>query len=138
MRGISLSTENFVYFNRNAILACNIWRSFAYHSSKILISKVDKFYTGLLMIIQKNIIFVITQIHRVRSVSVSGETSRVKPSKKIFFLKLEKFFWNFWKKIFGYLVIKSDLGIITKPKKNLFYLIFNNIFPSRIFSGCLN
>ena len=51
MRGISLSTENFVCCNRNAILACNISRSFADHSSKILNSKVDKFYTGLTMII---------------------------------------------------------------------------------------
>ena len=54
MRGISLNTESFVYCNWNAILACNISRSFADHSSKILISKVDKFYTGLTMIIQKN------------------------------------------------------------------------------------
>ena len=37
-----------------AVLACNISRSFADHSSKILISKVDKFYTGFTMIIQKN------------------------------------------------------------------------------------
>ena len=49
-----VSTEHFVCCNRNAILACNISRSFADHSSKILISKVDKFYTGLTMIIQKN------------------------------------------------------------------------------------
>ena len=54
-RGISLSTENFVCCNRNAILfACKISRSFADHSSKISISKVDKFYTGHTMIIQKN------------------------------------------------------------------------------------
>ena len=46
--------KNFVCCNRNAILACNISRFFADHSSKILISKVDKFYTGLTMIIQKN------------------------------------------------------------------------------------
>ena len=51
---MSLSTENVVCCNRNAILACNISRSFADHSSKNLISKVDKFYTGLTMIIQKN------------------------------------------------------------------------------------
>ena len=36
------------------MLACNISRSFTDPSSKILISKVDKFYTGLTMIIQKN------------------------------------------------------------------------------------
>ena len=35
-------------------MACKISRSFADHSSKILISKVDKFYTGLTMIVQKN------------------------------------------------------------------------------------
>ena len=40
--------------NRNAILSCNISRSFADHSSMILNSKVDKFYTGLTIIIQKN------------------------------------------------------------------------------------
>ena len=34
-----------------AVSACNISRSFADHSSKILISKVDKFYTGLTMIV---------------------------------------------------------------------------------------
>ena len=33
---------------------CLISRSFADHSSKILISKVDKFYTGITMIMQKN------------------------------------------------------------------------------------
>ena len=54
MHGISLGTENFVCCNRNAILACNISRSFADHSSKIFNSKVDKFYTGLTMIIEKN------------------------------------------------------------------------------------
>ena len=54
-RGISLSTENVVCCSRNAILfACKISRSFADHSSKILISKVDQFYTGFIMIIQKN------------------------------------------------------------------------------------
>ena len=52
-RGISLSTKNFVCCNRNVILACNISRSFADHSSKILSSKVNKFYTGLTMILQK-------------------------------------------------------------------------------------
>ena len=52
---ISLSTENFVYCIRNAIFrACKISRSFADPPSKILISKVDKFYTGCTMIIQKN------------------------------------------------------------------------------------
>ena len=50
----SLSTENVVCCHRNAILASNISRSFADHSSKILISKVDKFYTGLTMIMQKD------------------------------------------------------------------------------------
>ena len=40
--------------SRNAIFcACKISRSFADHPSTILISKVDKFYTGLTMIIQK-------------------------------------------------------------------------------------
>ena len=34
-------------------MACNISRSCADHSSKILISKVDKFYTGVTMIIQE-------------------------------------------------------------------------------------
>ena len=54
-RGISLSTENFVYCSRNVIFcACEISRSFADHPSKILISKVDKFYTGFITIIQKN------------------------------------------------------------------------------------
>ena len=53
-RGISKSTENFVFCNQNAILACNISRSFADNSSKILISKVVKFHTGLTVIIQKN------------------------------------------------------------------------------------
>ena len=53
--GISLSTENFVCCNGNTILlACKISRSFADHSSKILISKIDKFDTGVTMIIQKN------------------------------------------------------------------------------------
>ena len=52
-RGV-VSTENFVCCNRNAILfVCKISRSFADHSSKILISKVDKFYSGVTMIIQK-------------------------------------------------------------------------------------
>ena len=36
------------------------------------------------------IIFFITQIHTVRFVSVNGEASRVKPSKKSFGRKLEK------------------------------------------------
>ena len=53
-RDVVVSTENFVCCNRNAILACNISRSFADHSRKILISKVDKIYTGLTMIVQKN------------------------------------------------------------------------------------
>ena len=54
-RGISLSSENFVCCNRNAIFcACKISKSFADHPSKILITKVDKFYTGLSLIIQKN------------------------------------------------------------------------------------
>ena len=49
-----LSTENFVCCNRNAIfLAWKIFKSFADLSSKILISEVDKFYTGVTMIIQK-------------------------------------------------------------------------------------
>ena len=34
--------------------ACKISKSLADHASKILISKVDKFYTGYSMIIQKN------------------------------------------------------------------------------------
>ena len=54
-RGISLSTENVICHNRKAIFfACKISSSFADHSSKTSISKVDKFYTGLAMIIQKN------------------------------------------------------------------------------------
>ena len=53
-RGISLSTETFLCCSRNAIFcACKISRSFADHPSKILISKVDKLYTGFTMIIQK-------------------------------------------------------------------------------------
>ena len=59
-RGISLFTENFVCCNQNAIsFASKISRSFADDPRKILISKVDKFYTGLTMIIQKKIHFVI-------------------------------------------------------------------------------
>ena len=54
-RSMRLSTENFVCCSRNAILcACKISRSFADHPSKILISELDKFYTGFTMIIQKN------------------------------------------------------------------------------------
>ena len=56
MRGISLSTENFVCCNRNAIFCSfKISRSFADHPSKILISKVDKFYTGLSMITHRRV-----------------------------------------------------------------------------------
>ena len=36
------------------LFACKISRSFADYSSKILISNVDKFYSGVTMIIQKN------------------------------------------------------------------------------------
>ena len=54
-RGISLSITNFVCCSRNTIFrACKISRSFTDHPSKILISKVVKFYTGFTMIIQKN------------------------------------------------------------------------------------
>ena len=54
-RGISLSTEYFLCCSWNAIFcACEISRSFANHPSKILISKVHKFYTGFTMILQKN------------------------------------------------------------------------------------
>ena len=46
------------------------------------------------------LIFFITQIHRVRFVSVNGEASRVKPSKKNLKTKMEKKCWkkNFEKK----------------------------------------
>ena len=41
--------------SRNTIFsACKILRSSADHPSKIVISKVDKFYTGFTVIIQKN------------------------------------------------------------------------------------
>ena len=54
-RGISLSTENFVCCSRNSIFsACKISRSFVDHPSRILITKVDKFYTALTINIQKN------------------------------------------------------------------------------------
>ena len=46
-RGISLSTEGFVGSNRNAILACNILRSFVDHSSTTN-------FTLTTQIIQKN------------------------------------------------------------------------------------
>ena len=53
---VSVSVLNFVCCNRNAIVfACiKISRCFANHSSKILIRKIDKFYTGATMIILKN------------------------------------------------------------------------------------
>ena len=146
-----------------------ISRSFADHSSMILNCKVDKFYTGLTMIIQKHrrvnfewqfntfrnerpsrkhfstsikpsrtfhvecvvssinrrrvpyhtrlksnfdrllyIIFFITQIHTVCLVSIDGEASRVRPTKKKFWKKVrkkclekilkKKFGKKFWKK----------------------------------------
>ena len=50
-----VSTERFVCCNRSAIFrVCKISKSVAEHPSKILISKVVKFSTGLSMIIQKN------------------------------------------------------------------------------------
>ena len=53
--GISSSIKHFVCCSWNAkFCACKISRSFADHPSKILISEVLKFYTGLTMIIQKN------------------------------------------------------------------------------------
>ena len=82
-RSISLSTENCLCCHRNAILAC---------------------YIGMY------IIFFVTQIHRVRFVSVIGRASRVKPSKNKFWKEVEKKFWekNFktkirnkvWKKVY--------------------------------------
>ena len=54
-RCISLSIENFVRCGRNAIFcACKISRYFADHPSEVLISKVDKFYTGSTVITHKN------------------------------------------------------------------------------------
>ena len=55
LHSISLITENFVCCSRNAIFsACEILRFFADDPYMILIRKVDEFYTGLTMIIQKN------------------------------------------------------------------------------------
>ena len=51
---MSLSTENFVPCNRIAIFCARKISRSADDPSKILISKVDKFYTGLTMIIQEN------------------------------------------------------------------------------------
>ena len=84
-RSISLSTENFVCCNRNALLAC---------------------YIGLY------IIFFITQIHRVRFVSVNGRASRVKPSKNKFGKEVRKKFSdkNFEKKMLGKNFEKKILG----------------------------
>ena len=91
---ISLSTENFVCCNRNAILAC---------------------YIG------PYIIFFITQIHRARFVSVNRRASRVQPSKKKFWEKnfekkmLEK---SFDKKNFGKINYKRKI-FITKMYSNI-------------------
>ena len=82
-RSISLSTENFVCYNRNAILAC---------------------YIGLY------IIFFITQIHRVRFVSVNARASRVKPSKNKFWKEVGNKFLK--KKNFGKINYKSKIFII--------------------------
>ena len=68
------------------------------------------------------IIFFITQIHRVRFVSVNGEASRVKPSKK----KLKKS-WkkNFEKKIkktnFGKKILKKKMFEKSFDKTKIFY-----------------
>ena len=55
MHSISPNTENFICCSWNAIFfSCKILKSFANHRNKILISKVDKFYTSFTMMIQKN------------------------------------------------------------------------------------
>ena len=86
-RSISLSTENFVCCNRNAILAC---------------------YIGLY------IIFFITQINRVRFVSVNGIASRVKPAKNKFWKQVRK---KFWEKNFEKKILKKNFAkkILKKP-----------------------
>ena len=103
-RSISLSTENFVCCNRNAILAC---------------------YIGLY------IIFFVTQIHRIRFVFVNGRASRIKPSKKKIMKKsfekknfgkniLEK---KCWKKV----LIKKKIGKINYKRKKFITTIYSNI-----------
>ena len=92
-RSISLSTENFVCCNRNAILAC---------------------YIGLY------IIFFITQIHRVRFVSVNGKASRIKPSKN-------KFWKEVGKKILEKSFDKINFGKITYKRKIFITKIYSNI-----------
>ena len=81
-RSISLSTENFVCCNRNAILACYI---------------------------DLNIILFITQIHRVRFVSVNERASRVKSSKNKLWKEVGKKIWkkNFEKKNFTKQILKK-------------------------------
>ena len=65
------------------------------------------------------IIFFITEIHRVRFVSVNGEASRVKPSNKKFRKKVEKKFWkkNVGKKIWAKQFWQKNLGKIILAKK---------------------
>ena len=46
-------------YSEGYILYLQNFKVFADHSSKILISKVDKFYTGFTMIMQKNSRFVL-------------------------------------------------------------------------------
>ena len=119
-RSISLGTENFVCCNRNAILAC---------------------YIGLY------IIFFITQIYRVRFVSVNGRASRVKPSKNKFrkevgnkFLEKKicekivgKKFWKkilwekFWKKMLEKSFDKKKFGNINYNRKIFITKIYSNI-----------
>ena len=88
-RSIRLSTKNFVCCNRNAILACCI---------------------GLY------IIFFITQIHRVRFVSVNGRASRVKPSKNKFWKWVRK---KFVEKKFGKKNVEKKCWINVLIKKIL-------------------
>ena len=76
-----VSTENFVCRNRNATFCgCKISKSFADHSSK-----VDKFYTSLSMIIQKNrrvritsqnLIHFVIRCHREKHLSTSFKYRR--------------------------------------------------------------
>ena len=79
------------------------------------------------------IIFFITQIHRVRFVSVNGEASRVKASKKKFWKKVGKKIWEKnlgkqilrtkfleknWKKKFGKQIWKKNFRKNILEKKN--------------------
>ena len=70
------------------------------------------------------ILFFITQIHRVRFVSVNGRASRVKPSKNKFWKKLEK---NFRKKILEKSFDKKTFGKINYKWKIFITQIYSNI-----------